>query len=58
MYLAVAEFGLGKAALAKALGCSRQNVHQAVAAVEALRENDSGLDALLGGLARLAKGGA
>ncbi len=47
MYFLCDVLGVGKAGLAKAIGCSRQNVNQAVAAIEAARDDDGALDTLL-----------
>lgn len=51
MYVLCNVLSVGKAGLAKAIGCSRQNVAQAVAAVEAMRDDDPRVDALLTRLA-------
>jgi hypothetical protein len=52
MYLVAGELNLGNAALGKVIGCTRQNVKQAVASVEALREEPA-IDALIRAVTRL-----
>jgi len=47
MYLVTVEFEVTNADLARAIGCSRQNVHQARKSVEDMREQDAGLEAVL-----------
>jgi len=55
MYLVACEWELGKAALANAIGCSRQNLFQAVKSIEELREAEPALDALIVQLAACGK---
>jgi hypothetical protein len=54
MYVVANELGLGNATLARAIGCSRQNIKQAVTAVEELREEAS-IDALIAEIVALAR---
>lgn len=54
MYLIACELQYGNAALANAIGCSRQNVKQAVKSIEELREAEPALDALIAKVAALA----
>lgn len=56
MYLVACEWQLGNAALANAIGCSRQNVMQAIKSIEQLREAEPALDVLIAGLPALAGG--
>jgi hypothetical protein len=54
MYLIANAMQFGNAALANAIGCSRQNVKQAVKSIEQLREAEPALDALIAKVAALA----
>jgi hypothetical protein len=54
MYLIACQMKFGNAALAAAIGCSRQNVKQAVKSIEELRETEPALDALIARVAALA----
>jgi hypothetical protein len=47
IYLAAIELEIGNSAIARALGCKRQNVHQIRATIEKLREDEPQVDVFL-----------
>jgi hypothetical protein len=56
MYVLAVEFDIANADIARALGCSRQNVKQARDAAERWRDEDPAADALIEAIARQARG--
>ena len=56
MYIVTVEFEIDNAALARAIGCSRQNIKQARDAVEDWRARDPEVAALIARIAALAEG--
>ncbi len=55
IYTLACAFGQKNADVARAAGCSRQGVGKAIAEIEALRERDTALDAMLDRCARLVR---